>query len=392
MLILSRFRFLFPLAAALWSGGFLYTPPAFADCTAPAAASGSLEWFTGDLRFKYCNGTTWTDLGTGGLWTLSGTDVVYTAGNVGIGLTNPAVALDVNGSVRMGDSGLTCGPAYDGTLRYNTTTKTIDYCDGTDWKAIAGTTVSACALQEFTTPGNYSYTVVAGCETLMIEAYGAGGGGANYSQGGGGGGSSRVEDGAAVLQALGGGGGGGGYDTSVIGGGGGGGYGRKIATFTAGQTLNIFVGGGGESACTSTGGVGGSPSGGTGGNTSAGGNSTYGGGGGGDTSRPGGSSTYGGGGGGGNATSNASSTTTYGGAGGTDYDFACGTSTYGTTCGGLGEGGGGGYGIGDVALQGLAGDKNGGGTAANGGSGRGANPSSYCPMTGGHGNVIIRPI
>lgn len=369
-----------------------FAGPAEAACASPTANAGSLEWFTADLKFKYCDGTNWTNLGTGGLWTLSGGNLVYTTGNVGIGFTNPAVALDVNGSIRMGDSGLTCGGTYDGTLRYNATNKTIDFCDGTNWKAIAGSTISTCSLQEYSTPGNYSFTVTTGCTNLVIEAYGAGGGGAYNGQAGGGGGSSRVEDASAVILALGGGGGGGGYDGSAVGSGGGGGYGKKTATFTVGETLNIFVGGGGQNACGATGGPGGSPSGGTGGNSADGGNSTYGGGGGGDMGKRGGTSTYGGSGGGGSGVSNAGATTTYGGAGGSDYDFPCGVSTYGSSCGGYGEHGGGGYGMGDVALQGMAGELYNGGVAANGGPGTGGLPGFPCPTTGGNGKVVIRPI
>ena len=369
-----------------------FAAPAQAACATPTANAGSLEWFTADSKFKYCDGTNWTNLGAGGLWTLSGANVVYTAGNVGIGYANPAVALDVNGSIRMGDSGLTCNGTYDGTLRYNATNKTIDFCDGTSWKAIAGSTISTCAMQEFSTPGNFSFTVVAGCTTLVIEAYGAGGGGAANGQGAGGGGSSRVEDGSAVIQALGGGGGGGGFDNNAVGGGGGGGYGKKTATYTVGQTLNVYVGGGGQGGCSVTGGPGGPPSGGTGGNSADGGNSTFGGGGGGDQVRRGGTSTYGGSGGGGTGTTNAGATTTYGGPGGADFDYPCGVSTYGSTCGGFGEGGGGGYGMGDIALQGMAGDMYSGGNAANGGPGTGQFGGATCPSAGGNGKVVIRPI
>lgn len=358
------------LTVTIWLGSLLLTPVAYAACATPVANSGSLEWFTADLRFKYCDGTNWINLGSGGLWTLSGANVVYTAGNVGIGVSNPAVALDVNGSVRMGNSGLTCGATYDGTLRYNTSTKTIDFCDGTSWKTIAGSAISSCATQEYTTPGSYTFTVVSGCTNLMIEAYGAGGGAAYNGQGGGGGG----------------------FDSLAVGSGGGGGYGKKVATYTVGQTLNIFIGGGGQSACGSTGGPGGVPSGGAGGNSANGGNSTHGGGGGGDSARTGGTSTNGGSGGGGGGTSNAAATTTYGGPGGADFDHPCGSSTYGSSCGGYGEGGGGGFGIGDVALQGLAGDMYAGGTPANGGPGTGAASGTSCPTTGGSGKVSIRPI
>ncbi len=380
------------ILTATISGGWS-TKSAYAACATPTAAAGALEWFVADLKFKYCDGTNWNFLGTGGLWTLNGANAYYSTGNVGIGVTNPVVAMDVNGSIRMGSSGATCNSTYEGTMRFNSTTDQVQVCDGTAWKSIAGTAVSSCALTEYTTPGNYSYTVQAGCTNLQIEAYGAGGGAANAGQGGGGGGSSRVDNGGTTL-ALGGGGGGGSYDTSTdVGGGGGGGYGKKVSTITAGTNLTVVVGGGGQNGCTSTGGPGGSPSGGTGGNTANGGDSTYGGAGGGDQTYRGGSSTHGGGGGGGTSVSNSASTTTNGGAGATDPgNLPCGATTNGGTCGGIGEGGGGGYGIGDVALQGLAGDQFGGGTAANGGPGTGATDGPACPTGGGNGKVVIRPL
>lgn len=378
------------------AGSFLFAPVAYAACAAPVANAGALEWFTADTKFKYCDGTNWTTIGSSGLWTLNGSDVYYTTGNVGVGWTNPVVALDINGGLRMGDSNTACNATYEGTLRYSSANK-IDFCDGTAWVSIAGTPIPGCTAQEYTTPGSYGYVVVAGCEDLLIEAYGAGGGAGYYGgsggNGGGGGGSSRVDNSTPTTLALGAGGGGGGVDSTdfVLGGGGGGGFGQKIVTLTPGDNLTIIVGNGGQSGCFTTGGPGGSPSGGTGGNLGVGGTSTYGGGGGGDNSYSGGNSTYGGGGGGGSAANNTSSTT-YGGAGGADEDNTCGTSTNGGSCGGVGEGGGGGAGLGDIALQGLSGDRYGGGTAANGGPGTGAAPNTSCPTAGGNGKVVIRPL
>ncbi|MGZ9108440.1 MAG: PE-PGRS virulence associated protein [Micavibrio sp.] len=385
------------LALFFLSGSFLFSSQAHAACATPTANAGALEWFTADTKFKYCDGTNWIVVGSAGLWTLNGSDIHYTPGNVGVGWTNPVVALDINGGLRMGDSSTVCNATYEGTLRYSSAKK-VDFCDGTNWISIAGTAVPSCALQEYTTPGSYGYTVVAGCEDLMIEAYGAGGGG-GYSnlggQGGGGGGSSRVDNSTPTTLALGAGGGGGGIDSAfpvTVGGGGGGGYGQKIVTLTAGDNLTIIVGGGGQSGCGSTGGPGGSPSGGLGGNSGVGGTSTYGGGGGGDNAQRGGISTHGGSGGGGDNANNSAATTTNGGAGGADVNYPCGVSTNGGSCGGMGEGGGGGAGLGDIILQGLSGDSYGGGAAANSGPGTGAAANTSCPTAGGNGKVVIRPL
>ncbi|AGH99003.1 hypothetical protein [Micavibrio aeruginosavorus] len=377
------------MACAVLAGTL--SKPAYAACSSPTALAGSLEWFSGTTEFKYCDGTNWLSMAGGTVtWVQSGSNIYYNTGNVAIGSTNPqGLKLAVNGGLRLADSGTACNATYKGVLRYSAA-KNIEFCNGTTWKALAGPTIETCTVQEYTTPGSYSYTVLPGCEDLAIEAYGAGGGGGYSTYGGGGGGSSRIENSSGTILVLGGGGGGGAGDGTTDGGGGGGGFGKKNVTLTAGNNLLVVVGEGGQSGCGTNGGLGGNPDGGTLGNSSNGGGSTYGGGGGGDASWTGGSSIYGGGGGGGDGVDNNPSGTDYGGAGGADKYFLCGTSTYGGPCGGEKSGGGGGFGIGDVALRGLNGDSFQGGPAANGGPGTGSVHSSSCNR-GGNGKVVIRP-
>ena len=366
--------------------------PAHAACSSPTALAGTLEWFSGTTEFKYCDGTNWLSMAGGTVtWVQSGSNIYYNTGNVAIGTTNSqGLKLAVNGGLRLADSGTACNATYKGVMRYSAA-KNIEFCNGTSWKALAGPTIETCSVQEYTTPGSHSYTVLPGCEDLAIETYGAGGGGGYSTYGGGGGGSSRVQDESNTIIALGGGGGGGAGDSSAQGGGGGGGYGKKIVTLSAGDNLLVVVGEGGESGCGTNGGTGGNPDGGTFGNNSNGGNSTYGGGGGGDGGGyRGGASTYGGGGGGGDGVNNDGSTTDYGGAGGADAQYLCGTSAYGGPCGGEKSGGGGGSGIGDLVLRGLNGNSFQGGPAANNGPGQGATDSSSCAR-GGNGKVVIRP-
>jgi len=45
-------------------------------------------------------------------------------------------ALDVNGSIKVGNGGETCGASYAGAIRYNT--GAVELCDGTSWAAIGG--------------------------------------------------------------------------------------------------------------------------------------------------------------------------------------------------------------------------------------------------------------
>jgi hypothetical protein len=72
----------------------------------------------------------------------------YIQEKLGIGRTSPVVALDVNGSVRIANGGEVCQAVTAGTQRYNTTTKKIEFCDGTSWQAVGGgTDLSNCTLQ-----------------------------------------------------------------------------------------------------------------------------------------------------------------------------------------------------------------------------------------------------
>lgn len=349
---------------------------AHAACTSPAKGEGAIEWFTADQKFKYCDNTNWVVIGTGGSWVVSGSDIYYTTDMVGINRSNPAVMLDVGGSVRIGDNSVTCNTTREGAIRYSSV-NTVDFCDGTSWKFFSGITPSTCPTTEYTTPGSYTYTVTAGCTNLILESYGAGGGGGWASYAGGGGGSSRIEYPASTIVSLG-------------GGGGGGGYALKTTSYAAGTMLRVIVGEGGYNACTARGGPGGGGGRdqGLGGDIAAGKAGVYGGGGGGDAGWGGGSSTYGGAGGSGDGTNNGS-TTSYGGAGGADATYACGTSTNGGACGATLNGGGGG-GIGDTVTQGSAGSGGTGGAAANGGPGTGGNVGNSCGQAG-HGRVVITP-
>jgi hypothetical protein len=58
-------------------------------------------------------------------------------GSVGVGTTtDPVTKLQVNGEIKVGNSGLLCTSAIPGALRYNSTSNAIEYCNGSNWSAL----------------------------------------------------------------------------------------------------------------------------------------------------------------------------------------------------------------------------------------------------------------
>lgn len=83
-------------------------------------------------------------------WESTSAGIAVMGQNVGIGTEQPVVALDVAGAIRVG-SQAACGPATEGSLRYNTADKNMEFCDGAGWKPLYappenGQTKSAAAL------------------------------------------------------------------------------------------------------------------------------------------------------------------------------------------------------------------------------------------------------
>lgn len=86
-------------------------------------------------------------------------------GNVGIGTTVPNTKLEVNGGIKLGNEA-TCDAAREGTQRYNSTSKVMQFCNGTSWQ-------------------NFGSTVTLGqnsCQWINVTTCGHGCGTGNYYQ------------------------------------------------------------------------------------------------------------------------------------------------------------------------------------------------------------------
>lgn len=72
----------------------------------------------------------------GNPWTVSGSNVTFNAGNVGIGTTNPSIKLEVAGGVKIANESGTCNASRAGTIRWTGTV--FQGCDGSNWVTLSG--------------------------------------------------------------------------------------------------------------------------------------------------------------------------------------------------------------------------------------------------------------
>lgn len=254
----------------------------------------------------------------------------------------------------------------------------------TNWRVVSIGSGCNTTPTVYSTSGTQSYTVPANCNSITVEAYGAGGGSAGnfaYSGGGGGGGGSLVmRNSDSKVVSAGGGGGGGAYFNAN--GGGGGGYAKCVfITNGGGQNFTAYIGGGGGTTSDDSGGSGGGVAGNGGGGSGGTGDN-----GGGPGGAGGNGGLYGGGGGGG-----------HGGTGYPNYHGSGGSSSYGGFgASATGTGGRGGSGYVDTSCTSvvLTNGSNGsggvggtGGAAANSGPGTGGDAGA----AGNSGRIVITP-
>lgn len=76
----------------------------------------------------------------------TGTNIFYGGGNVGIGTTTPNVRLDVNGGIKIGSTTAACDTTTRGSVRYNSVTTKLEFCNGTSWVALGGGPGTGCVM------------------------------------------------------------------------------------------------------------------------------------------------------------------------------------------------------------------------------------------------------
>lgn len=70
---------------------------------------------------------------------------INSSGLIGIGTTTPYAKLEVSGGVKIGNE-TTCDSNREGTQRYNSTLKIMEFCNGTTWTSMGGGGITECQV------------------------------------------------------------------------------------------------------------------------------------------------------------------------------------------------------------------------------------------------------
>ncbi len=91
--------------------------------------------------------------------------VIDNTGKVGIGSSSPQATLDVAGNIRVGDTATNCDTNNEGSLRFNSTGNTMEFCNGLTWNKFVlnsnpiatNVGLSGTLTVEQTLTGSYTY-------------------------------------------------------------------------------------------------------------------------------------------------------------------------------------------------------------------------------------------
>jgi hypothetical protein len=133
----------------------------------------------GDLWFNGGNDSIFYFTNTGGAG--GRTSIVYggtenltvtNSGKVGIGnRTNPSTKLDVDGEVKIANSGQACNANTEGAMRYKAADKVVEFCDGTSWEPINNP--GRKALCQLNIPSDGSISTVIRAQVCELVGTGA---------------------------------------------------------------------------------------------------------------------------------------------------------------------------------------------------------------------------
>ena len=93
----------------------------------------------------------------------------------GIRTATPATTLDVNGEVKVGNTSIACSVTKEGAIRYNSTDKVVEVCNGTAWVDVAvGTCDNAPAFPSFPDNTNVTLSTLTTSDIVNITGMDAG--------------------------------------------------------------------------------------------------------------------------------------------------------------------------------------------------------------------------
>jgi hypothetical protein len=107
----------------------------------------------------------------------------YIQGKLGIGTASPVVSLETPGTLKIGSGGEPCQSVTEGSLRYNSSSKVVEYCNGTVWGPLgsAGVSLDYTTTQElgyiYGRSTNRTFDCPAGSVMTGIHGGGDSGGG-----------------------------------------------------------------------------------------------------------------------------------------------------------------------------------------------------------------------